>query len=90
MKMCFDWCLGEEIKPDSAVVTSADMEDHHQKYEILAIGPGRYDSGIFIEPPVKKGDIVIIMKHGESDTNQELKDKGQAVFMSSRIIGVEK
>ena len=84
------YILGKEIKKQSAVVTTTSVEETMQKYEVLEVGPGAYTSdGFFVEPSVKKGDVVYIQKHAEADTPEELKEKGHALFLDSRIMAVE-
>lgn len=90
IKPYLDYVLGKEIKTDNGIVSSSDIEDTIQKYEVLAIGNGRYELGEFIVPEVKPGDIVFVQKHSEADTPKELKEQGLALFMNSRIIAVEK
>jgi len=89
MRPYASYVLGKEIKKESAVVTTSNIEDTMQKYEVLAVGEGHYEFGKLITPDVKIGDIVYVQKHAEADTPQEIKDKGQAIFQASRIMLVE-
>jgi len=85
-----DYLLCKEIRPDSAVVSSADIQDNWQHYEVVAVGPGRYEYGTFIKPSVKAGDKIYTQKHAEADSPKELKDQGYALIMFSRVMAVEK
>lgn len=91
IKPVLDYVLAEEIKPDSGVVTGAEITDHWQKYKVLAVGEGRHSeqTGELIPVPCKVGDIVWTQKHAEADTPPELVKLNQALFMASRIMGVE-
>jgi co-chaperonin GroES (HSP10) len=91
MKPLYDWVLAKKIENESVVITGADIEDSPQKFEVLAVGPGKYESGKFAEvpPEIKPGAIVWLQKHASADTPDELKAKGEYLFMASRIIGVE-
>lgn len=90
LKPLFDYCLGEEIKKDSAVVTTRETSDTRQFFKILAVGPGRYEFGTFIKPDVKPGDEVVIMKQAaEGDTPPEMLSSGYALFQSSRVMAKE-
>ncbi len=84
-----DYILCEVIKEETGAVSSADVADHWQKYKVLAVGPGRYDNGIFIEPVVREGNVIYVQKHSEADTPPELEKIGQALIMGSRVMAVE-
>lgn len=83
------YVLGEEIKKESAIVTTVDNAFTRQYFKVLAVGPGQYEFGVLVRPDVSVGDIVIINKHAaEGDSPQELLDKGQALFLESRIMAI--
>lgn len=85
----YNYCLAQKIEKDSATVTSTDIRDTHQYFEILAVGAGSYEYGVFIEPTAKVGDIVWIMEHGDADTPKELSNKGLSLFQCTRIMATE-
>lgn len=92
LKPQYDYILCEEIKPDSGVVTGAEVGDHWQKYKVLAVGPGRQSQeGKIVHVPVaiKKGAIIYTQAHSEADTPPELKKINQALIMASRVMAVE-
>lgn len=89
MEPKFDYMLCEEVKDATGAVTQSDISDNWQKYKVLAVGPGRYDHGIFIEPPVRVGETIHVQRHAEADTPPELREKGQALIMASRVMAVE-
>lgn len=91
MHPILDYIYGEEVKEDSGVVTTTEISDTKQTYKVLAIGPGRYENGTFIEPSVKVGDVVLIQKHSaEGDSPHKMLSGGHAMFMASRVMGVIK
>lgn len=91
IKPVLDYILGEEIKPDSGAVTGQEVGDHWQKYKVLAVGQGRHSehTGELIPMPCAEGDVVYVQKHAEADTPPELIKLNQALFMASRVMGVE-
>lgn len=89
IKPLYDYILAEEVVEDSGVVTTTDVSDTKQKYKVLAVGEGRYYGEHFEEPKVKPGDIVMVQKHAaEGDTPVALYQKGQALFMASRVMAI--
>lgn len=89
IKPVLDYCYGKKVERDTGVVTGSDIRDTHQLFEILAVGDGCYENGVFIAPSVKAGDIVYIQKHAaEGDTPKELEQKDYALFKASRVMAV--
>ena len=87
----FDYLLCKEAKDDTGVVTTADVADHWQKYEVLAVGPGRVnDEGRLLPVDVKVGEVVYVQKHAEADTPPDLKEKGYYLIMASRVMAGNK
>lgn len=84
-----DYIYAKEVAEDTGVVSNVDISDAKQKYEVIAVGPGRYEYGVLVKPTVKPGDIVYIQKHGEQDTPADLTNKGYALFMASRVMAIE-
>lgn len=85
------YVLGKEIVMDSGVVSERAIADTKQYYAVLAIGEGEYNyqHNVYLEPQVKVGDIVIIMKQAaEGDTPPDLYARGYALFPLSRIMAV--
>ena len=90
MQPILDYIYGKEIETDTGVVSTGSMEQTKQKYEVVAVGPGRYEVGVFVKPSVKVGDIVIIQKHSaEGDTPADMLNKGYALFMASRVMAID-
>lgn len=87
-----DYLLCEEVKEETGVVTGTDVADHWQKYKVLAVGQGQYNSyqNIWVEQDIKVGDIIYVQKHAEADSPPDLKARGQYLIQSSRIMAVEK
>lgn len=89
IKPILDYCYGKKVERDTGAVTGSDIRDTHQLFEILAVGPGAYESGVLVEPSVKPGDIVYIQKHAaEGDTPKELEQKDYALFKANRVMAI--
>lgn len=91
IKPVYDYVLARKVEHDSGVITSSDVRDTHQLFEIVAMGEGRKnDKGELIEIPAKVGDKVWVQKHAaEGDTPKELEVKGLFLFLGSRIMAIE-
>lgn len=88
IKPILDYCYGKKVERDTGVVTGSDIRDTHQLYEIMAVGEGVYEFGLFIKPSVKVGDIVYTQEHAEADTPKELEQKDYALFRASRVMAI--
>lgn len=84
----FDYLLCKEIKEETGVVTPGNVADHWQKYEVLAAGEGRFENGKFVPVLTKVGDVILVQKHAEADTPEELKSKDLYLIMDSRVMAV--
>lgn len=87
-----NYLLVKRLEAYTGVVTDSDIEDTHQRYEIVAINPdGCYwsDYGLQLEADYKVGQIIYTQKHAEADTPKELADIGQALVMAARVMAVE-
>lgn len=61
-KVTQDYMLIEKLPKESAIIITADEKTKEPElYRVKEVGPGHYDFGKFIEPSVKKGDVVFIM-----------------------------
>lgn len=89
IKPKFDYLLCEEVKEATGAVTPGDIADHWQKYKVLAAGEGRWQGEQFIKVETEVGDVIIVQKHAEADTPEELKVKGLYLIMDSRVMAVE-
>lgn len=88
----YNYLLLKRLEKETGVVTETDVEDTHQRYEILAMSnnvTGHYEYGQFIVAPYGVGEIVYIQKHAEADTPKELLQRGEALVLVSRVMGVE-
>lgn len=86
----FDYLLCKEVKEATGVVTQGDIADHWQKFEVIAVGKGRYQDGVFIETESKPGDLILVQKHAEADTPEDLKNQDLYLIMESRVMAVGK
>lgn len=86
----FDYLLCEQVKEETGAMTSSAIDDHWQKYRVLAVAKeGRVDHGILVKAVQEIGDIIYVQKHAEADTPQDLKDKGQYLIAASRVMATE-
>lgn len=88
LKPQLDYLLCEAVKEETGAVTGTDVADHWQKYKVLAAGPGRWENGHFTNVEVEAGDIILVQKHAEADTPEELKSHDQYLIMASRVMAV--
>lgn len=89
MRLILDYVYGKEIEIDTGVVSAGAVADTRQYYEVLRVGPGKYEFGQFITPSVSVGDRVVVQKHAaEGDTPPDMLAKGYALFMASRIMAI--
>lgn len=83
----YDYLLLEKIVADSGVVTDNDVEDTHQLWKVLQVGPGREAADGHVPIiPIEIGDTVWTMKHAEADTPKQLKLRGLALVQASRVM----
>jgi co-chaperonin GroES (HSP10) len=80
----------KELKKETGVVTESSISDHWQKYEVLNVADpsGWWEGNLFVESKVKPGDVIYVQKHAEADTPPELKEKGEALVLASRVMSV--
>jgi len=91
MQPVLDYVYGKEVVTETGVVSNAQASDTKQKYQVISVGAGHHEYGIFIEPPVRVGDIVVIQKHAaEGDTPPDMLARGYALFRASRVMAIEK
>lgn len=88
IKPKFDYLLCKEVKEATGAVTPGDIADHWQKFEVLAAGEGRWQGETFIKVETKVGDVILVQKHSEADTPEELKAKDLYLIMDSRVMAV--
>ena len=90
MNPILDYVYGKEVAVDTGVVSQDVATDTKQYYEVIEVGPGRYEFGKLIEPSVRAGETVIIQKHAaEGDTPTDMLNSGYALFMASRIMAIK-
>ena len=85
-----DWLLVKVIKPETGVVSQSDIEQTDQQYGVIAVGPGIYEFGHFIEPSVKPGAIVYVEAHSDANTPDELRRQGLDLIKAARVMAVVK
>lgn len=57
----------EEERTVSGIVLPDTAKEKPQKAKVLAVGPGRYDTGKLIPLDIKEGDMVIFAKYGGTE-----------------------
>lgn len=67
----------EEEQEEGGIIIPDAVKEKSQEAEVLAVGPGRWEFGSFIETTVKPGDIVLFNKYAGNET----KHKGQEVII---------
>lgn len=84
------YVLGKETKSETGVVTTAEIADTRQYFEVLAVGLPARDYGIEVAPEVKPGDHVVVQKHAaEGDSPPAMLSEGYALFLQSRVMAIE-
>jgi chaperonin GroES len=56
-----------EDKTSSGIVLPDTAQEKPQKATVIAAGPGKYDDGILVPMPVKKGDLVLFAKYSGTE-----------------------
>lgn len=82
----YDYLLCKEVKDETGVITESNVADHWQRYQVLAVGKGRYADGSFIKPTVQANDIVYVQRHSEADSPDDLKAKGLYLIQATRVM----
>jgi co-chaperonin GroES (HSP10) len=82
----YDYLLCEKISQDTGVITEVDIEETHQKYKVLEVGPGKYEFGVYITPEFVAGDVIFVQKHADADNPKALADRDLALIMASRVM----
>lgn len=91
LRPAYNYLLLKRLEKESGVVTETDIEDTHQRYEVLAVPKyqGHYEYGVLVESFYKVGQIVYVQKHAEADSPKELLQRGEALVLISRVMAVE-
>jgi len=80
--------LEREAKTPAGIVIPDTAKEKPQEGKVVAVGPGKYESGKLIKPEVRKGDRVLYRRYGGS----EIKINGKEYLMVGMddILGVIK
>jgi len=73
--------LEREAKTPAGIVIPDTAKEKPQEGKVIAVGPGKYESGKLVKPEVKKGDRVLYRRYGGS----EIKINGKEYL----IVGVD-
>lgn len=66
--------LEREAKTPAGIVIPDTAKEKPQEGKVVAVGPGKYESGKLIEPEVKKGDRVLYRRYGGNEIRVNGKD----------------
>ena len=92
LKPAYNYLLLKRLDKETGVVTEVDIENTHQRYQIIAINDdwcGWYENGVPITVNYQIGEVVYVQKHAEADTPKELAQRGEALVLASRVMAVE-
>jgi chaperonin GroES len=79
--------LQAKEKTASGLFIPSTAQEKPNEGTVIAVGPGRWtDSGRFVEPTVKKGDVVLLPKY--VGTEVTIDGKPHLVLSEEEIIGV--
>ena len=78
--------LDADRKTPGGIVMPDTVEADLRTGVVVAVGPGRYEYGQFIEPCVQEGDHVFFSRHSAGVTFQE-SDVEWIIFRDSEIYG---
>lgn len=87
-----NYLLVRRLEKETGVVSEVDVENTHQRYEILAVNPdwcGWYEYGVLHTADYRAGQIIFTQKHAEADSPKELTQRGEALILASRVMAVE-
>lgn len=90
VEMRHDRVLAQEVvlKPKSAIHLPAGVSDQRRtEVVVVSVGPGRYDHGVKLEPPCKKGDALMIIPG--AGHRFDFCGKTYLVLESGMILGVK-
>lgn len=90
----YNYLLLKRLEKETATVSEVDIENTHQRYEVVGIHPylnqaGHYEYGVFVKSSYRVGQIVYVQKHSDADSTKELINQGLALVMVSRVMAVE-
>lgn len=80
----FDIILAKRYEPKSTsrIVLPGTAKQEFQYHKVIAVGPGSWQHGEFVVPPVKVGDVVLmmgpVMDMGE----------GREMFRASNVVAI--
>lgn len=66
--------LEREAKTPAGIVIPDTAKEKPQEGKVVAVGPGKYESGKLIKPEVKKGDRVLYRRYGGNEIRVNGKD----------------
>jgi co-chaperonin GroES (HSP10) len=81
-----DYLLVHVLEETSGIVKSYDTRDTKQRGQVLAVGPGDYRDGVYVENTCKVGDIILWEEAAEANTPAYLKHKDLYLVKEARKI----
>jgi len=89
----YNYLLVKKVERDTGVVVDEDIEDTHQKFEVVAVPEfqGFYVGGLEhrVETEYKVGDVIWVQKHADADNPKELEQQGLALILIERVMALE-
>lgn len=83
------WALVEEVRQETGIVTSAEVEERRQLFKVLAVGEGRQtDYGQTIYPKVYPGQTVLVERVADANTPSGILPEGQYLIPFERVMAV--
>lgn len=76
----------EEEQEEGGIIIPDAVKEKSQEAEVLAVGPGRWEFGSFIETTVKPGDIVLFNKYAGNETKH--KDQEVIILREDDILAI--
>jgi len=89
----YNYLLVKKVERDTGVVVDEDIEDTHQKFEVVAVNDeqGFYTNGseFRIKTDYEVGDVIWVQKHADADNPKELERQGLALILIERVMAWE-
>ena len=75
----------EQVSRGGVIIPDA-AQEKPQKGEVVAVGPGKIDNGVRVEPVVQVGDVVLYSRYGGTEIKED--DEELLVLRESDVLGI--
>jgi|GEM_PF-5225712 len=96
IKPAYNYLLVKKLERDTGLSLAADIEDTHQRFEIIETPiplmdkhQGYLEYGVLVDTHYDIGQIIYVEKHSEANTPIELEQQGLSLVLISRVIAWE-